>query len=95
MLGLSDAGWGALCAVGSAITWAVIGLLVRALPSFNSVSVNAARSTVGGALILAWVLATGGLSGLTAMSAKAFVLLSVSETRCSSRAPDGSASPAR
>ena len=78
MLDLSDSGWGALCAVGSAITWAVIGLLVRALPSFNSVTVNAARSTLGGALILAWLLATGGLSGLTAMSPKAFALLSIS-----------------
>ena len=78
MLVLSDSGWGALWAAGSAVTWAVIGLLVRALPSLNSVTVNAARSTLGGALILAWVLATGGLTGLTAMSAKAFALLSIS-----------------
>ncbi len=76
---LSDSGLGALCAAGSALSWAVIGLLVRALsPSFNSVTVNAARSTLGGALLLAWVLATGGLAELTAMSGKAFALLSIS-----------------
>ena len=76
---LSESGLGALCAAGSALSWAVTGLLVRSLaPAFNSVTLNAVRSTVGGGLILVWVLATGGLAGLTAMSGKAFVLLAIS-----------------
>lgn len=76
---LSDPAWGGMCAVGSALCWAVIGLLIRALsPSFNSVTLNAVRSTMGGAVIVAWVLATGGLAELTAMSLKAWTLLSVS-----------------
>jgi drug/metabolite transporter (DMT)-like permease len=76
---LSEPALGALCAVGSALSWAATGLLVRSLaPTFNSITLNAVRSTVGGGLILAWVLATGGLAGLTAMSGKAFVLLAIS-----------------
>ena len=76
---LSESGLGALCAAGSALSWAVTGLLVRSLaPAFNSVTLNAVRSTLGGGLILVWVLATGGLAGLTAMSGKAFMLLAVS-----------------
>jgi drug/metabolite transporter (DMT)-like permease len=50
----------------------------RLSASFNSVTLNAVRSSLGGALILAWVLATGGLSSLAAMSAQAWLLLSVS-----------------
>jgi drug/metabolite transporter (DMT)-like permease len=62
-----------------ALSWAVIGLFVRALSSsFNSVTLNAARSAVGGAIILAWVLATDGVAALTAMSTTAWILLSVS-----------------
>jgi len=76
---LSDSGFGALCAAGAALSWAVIGLLVRALSaSFNSVTVNAARSTVGSALLLAWVLTTEGIAPLTAMSARTFALLAIS-----------------
>src|SRR5438132_14191217 len=75
---LSESGLGALCAAGSALSWAVTGLLVRSLtPAFNSVTLNAVRSTLGGGLILVWVLATGGLAGLTAVSGKAFLLLAV------------------
>jgi drug/metabolite transporter (DMT)-like permease len=76
---LSESNLGALSAVSCALTWAVIGLLVRALsPVFGSVMLNAVRSTVGGALILGWVAVTGGLAPLTAMSARAFVLLAIS-----------------
>ncbi len=76
---LSESGLGALYAVGCALSWAVIGLLVRSLShAFNSVTLNAVRSTLGAGLILAWVLATGGLTGLTAMSARAFALLAIS-----------------
>lgn len=76
---LSESAWGALCAMTCALSWAVIGLFVRALSaSFNSVTLNAARSAVGGAIILAWVLATDGLAALTAMSTTAWILLSAS-----------------
>jgi drug/metabolite transporter (DMT)-like permease len=77
VLVLSDPGWGALCAAGSALSWAAIGLLVRALsPTFNSVTLNAVRSTLGGGLVCGWVAITGGLPGVTRMSGTAFALLS-------------------
>ncbi len=76
---LSDAAVGALCATGSALTWAVISLLVRSLsPAFNSVALNALRSTVGSVLIVAWIAATDGLGGLTDMSARTVWLLAIS-----------------
>jgi drug/metabolite transporter (DMT)-like permease len=76
---VSDSALGGLYAVLCALSWAVIGMLVRSLAhTFNSVSLNAVRSTLGGVLILVWVVATGGLTGLTAMSWRAFVLLAIS-----------------
>jgi len=76
---LSDAAVGALCATGSALTWALINLLVRGLsPAFNSVALNALRSTVGSVLIVAWIAAMDGLGGLTDMSARAVWLLAIS-----------------
>jgi drug/metabolite transporter, DME family len=79
VLVLSDPAWGALCAAGSALSWAAIGLLVRALsPGFNSVTLNAIRSTLGGGLICGWVAITGGLPAVMGMSGTAFALLSAS-----------------
>ncbi len=79
MLFLSDAALGALCATGSALTWSLINLLVRTLsPAFNSVALNALRSTVGSVLIVAWIAAMDGLGGLTDMSARAVWLLAIS-----------------
>jgi drug/metabolite transporter (DMT)-like permease len=76
---LSDAALGALCATGSALTWALINLLVRSLsPAFNSVALNALRSTVGSVLIVAWIAAMDGLGGLTDTSARAVWLLAIS-----------------
>jgi len=76
---LSDAALGALCATGSALTWALINLLVRSLSlAFNSVALNALRSTVGSVLVVAWIAATDGLGGLTDMSARAVWLLAIS-----------------
>jgi uncharacterized membrane protein len=76
---LSPQAVGALCALGSALTWAVTSLLVRTVcPPLNSVAVSVLRSLIGGGLLLAWVLATGGLSGLGGMSARTFALLAVS-----------------
>src|SRR5262245_59931129 len=54
-------------------------MLVRSLAhTFNSVTLNAVRSTLGGVLVLAWVVGTGGLTWLTGMSWRAFILLAVS-----------------
>ncbi len=76
---LSDAALGALCATGSALTWSLINLLVRRLsPAFNSVALNALRSTVGSVLIVTWIAAMDGLGGLTDMSARAVWLLAIS-----------------
>jgi drug/metabolite transporter (DMT)-like permease len=76
---VSEPGLGALCATASALAWTLTGLLVRALsPTFNSVTVNAIRSTLAGGLVLAWVLSTGGVRELTTMSASAVALLSIS-----------------
>jgi drug/metabolite transporter (DMT)-like permease len=76
---VSDATLGALVALGSALTWAVNSLLVRQLaPTLNSVSVNALRSTAGGALLLVWVLATGAAHRIAGISATSLILLAVS-----------------
>ena len=76
---VSESALGGLYAVLCALSWAIIGMLVRSLAhTFNSVSLNAVRSTLGGVLILVWVLSTGGLGGLLAMSWRAFVLLAIS-----------------
>jgi drug/metabolite transporter (DMT)-like permease len=70
---------GALAALGSALTWAITSLLVRSLMAeLGSVAVNALRSSLGGAILLAWVLGTGGIGPLTAISAGAFALLALS-----------------
>jgi drug/metabolite transporter (DMT)-like permease len=44
---------GILCGLGSAVTWAMISILVQALSSrFTPAGINALRSTVGGLLVL-------------------------------------------
>jgi len=79
VLSFSDAGLGALCATGSALTWAVTNLLIRSLSTaFNSVALNALRSTMGGALVVLWVATVGGWGDLATMSARAFWLLAIS-----------------
>jgi drug/metabolite transporter (DMT)-like permease len=70
---------GALCALGSALSWAVTSLLVRSLtPPFGTLTINAVRTTLCAALILAWALLAGGLGRLTTVSAESLVLLGVS-----------------
>lgn len=70
---------GALCALGAAVTWAATSLLVRTLvAAFGSVAINAIRSSVSGALLLAWVLLVQGPGALTSISAEAFWLLAIS-----------------
>ena len=76
---LSPQAVGALCALGSAITWAVISLLVRTVsPPLGSVAVSILRSLIGGSLLLVWVLTVGGLATLAAAPPGALVLLAVS-----------------
>ena len=76
---LSEAGLGALYALGSAATWAVISLQVRRLtPSLNSVTINAVRTSLSGVVLLGWVLLTQGTAELLAMSPTAFTLLVLS-----------------
>ena len=70
---------GALFALGSALAWAVIGLLVRTLaPHYSSVTINAARSLLSGAILLAWVAGTDGLGAVVGLSLDAVALLAVS-----------------
>lgn len=76
---VSEPGLGALCALGSGAAWAVIGLQARQLsPPLNSISINALRTSLSGALLLAWVILTRGTGELLAMSPGAFVLLVLS-----------------
>lgn len=71
--------WGALAALGSAFTWALISLLARTLsPHFNSITINAVRTGLGGALLLAWILLTGGIGKLGQVSASSLGLLALS-----------------
>ena len=76
---MDSATLGTLCALGSAITWAVTSLLVRSLnPHFTSVGINALRSTVGGAFLAAYVLFVAGLEPFVAVSPWALALMTVS-----------------
>jgi drug/metabolite transporter (DMT)-like permease len=70
---------GALCALGSAFTWAVTSMLARTLhPPLNSVSINAIRSTVAGIMLVGWVAGVDGVGVMTSMSMTTFVLLALS-----------------
>jgi drug/metabolite transporter, DME family len=70
---------GALCALGSAVAWALTSLLVRSLtPRFGTVAINAARTTVCALLIAAWMAIGDGFAGLAAVSTRSLILLLVS-----------------
>ena len=76
---LAEPSVGALCALGSAFTWAVTSMLARTLqPPLTSVSINAIRSTVAGVVLLGWVVVVDGVSVMTSMSATTFGLLALS-----------------
>ena len=76
---VSESGLGALCALGSAVAWAVIGFQARRLaPTLNSITINAVRTSLSGLLLLAWVVVTQGTGELLAMSPQAFALLVLS-----------------
>src|SRR5262249_990115 len=70
---------GALAALGSAVAWAVTSLLARTLMlELGSVGVNAVRSSIGGVILVVWVLATAGAGAFAAISAGAGVFLALS-----------------
>jgi drug/metabolite transporter (DMT)-like permease len=70
---------GALCALGSAVAWALTSLLVRSLSShFGTVAINAARTTLCALLIAAWTAAVYDFAGLASVSARSLLLLFVS-----------------
>lgn len=72
-------GLGVLCALGSALTWAVVSLLARNLSDqFNSITINAIRSTLGGAIVLSLVLLQGGGAALLTLSPRVIVFLALS-----------------
>jgi uncharacterized membrane protein len=76
---LDPAALGMLCALGSAVMWAVTSLLVRSLsPHFTSVGINALRTAVGGALLAAYVLLEGGVQPFLDVSPAAFTLMTLS-----------------
>jgi DME family drug/metabolite transporter len=76
---LSDPTLGALCALGAALAWSITSLLARSLmPHYGSVTINAVRSGIAGALLILCVAATDGPGALVAMSGWTFVLLAIS-----------------
>jgi drug/metabolite transporter (DMT)-like permease len=76
---LSDPAFGAACALGAALAWSITSLLARTLmPHYGSVTINAVRSGIAGALLVGCVLAVDGPGALTAMSTTTFVVLLVS-----------------
>ncbi len=61
------------------MAWAVTSLLARSLMSeLGSVGVNAIRSTIGGGLLVVWVLATVGTGAFATISANGWLLLGLS-----------------
>jgi drug/metabolite transporter, DME family len=78
-------GLGALCALASGLTWALINVMVRTLvPPFNSVSINALRTTVAGGLLVAWVIASGDAGRLASVPSGDLFLLALSIVLASS-----------
>jgi len=72
-------GLGVVCALGSALTWAVVSLLARNLSDqFNSITINAIRSTLGGGIVLSLVLLQGGGAALLTLSPPVIVFLALS-----------------
>jgi drug/metabolite transporter (DMT)-like permease len=70
---------GALCALGSALSWSVTSLMVSALaPGIGSFTINAARTTLTSAIIVGWMLVVGGLESILTLSLGNLALLAVS-----------------
>ncbi len=76
---LTGPGFGAACALGSAITWTLISVIVRALlPYFTAVSINVIRSAAGGTLLVALALVSPGPGALRDLTLDAYAYLLVS-----------------
>ena len=70
---------GAACALASALTWTLSGLLVRRLHDrFSSLALSALRSVLGGGLLLAALALGAGTAGLAGVSPQALGLLAAS-----------------
>src|SRR5438477_299075 len=70
---------GALCALGSAMSWSVTSLMVSALaPGIGTFTINAARTTLTAVLVVGWMLAAGGLEVILTLSVGSLALLAVS-----------------
>jgi drug/metabolite transporter (DMT)-like permease len=76
MIPLPESTLGALFSLASALSWAVVSLLVRRVAgTLNSASINALRTLGAGVVLLAGVLAVGGRDALDRISLSAFALL--------------------
>ena len=76
---MTAASAGALCALGSAFTWTLLSLIVRALsPYFTTVTINVIRSATGGLLLAAVMLAWSGSGRLGELTLEAWGYLTVS-----------------
>ena len=70
---------GAVCALGSAVAWALTSLLVRSLSSqFGTIAINAARTTLCALLIAGWTAVVYDFAGLASVSGRSLLLLLVS-----------------
>src|SRR5215468_1975944 len=70
---------GALCALGSALSWSVTSLMVSALaPGIGTFTINAARTTLTAAIVIGWMLVAGGLESVLTLSMGSLALLAVS-----------------
>jgi drug/metabolite transporter (DMT)-like permease len=70
---------GALCALGSALSWSVTSLMVSTLaPGIGTFTLNAARTTLTAAIVVGWMLVAGGLGTVLTLSLGSFALLAVS-----------------
>jgi drug/metabolite transporter (DMT)-like permease len=70
---------GALCALGSALSWSVTSLMVSALaPGIGTFTINAARTTLTAVIVIVWMLVAGGLEAVLTLSMGSVALLAVS-----------------
>ena len=70
---------GALCALGSALSWSVTSLMVSALaPAIGTFTINAARTTLTALIVIGWMLVAGDLQTILTLSMGGFALLAVS-----------------
>jgi len=56
---------GALCALGSALSWSVTSLMVSTLAAgIGTFTLNAARTTLTAVIVVGWMLLAGGLDSV-------------------------------